>query len=118
DEGARIGPLLARAERTLAGDAGEPSAGFVSTLRRLLAEEQSSELMTAIEQTSLIEPLTPREPEVLQLIAAGRSNQAIASELFLSVGSVKTHSSHLYGKLGVRGRTEAVARARALGLIN
>jgi len=51
------------------------------------------------------------------LIAAGRSNQAIASELFLSVGSVKTHSSHLYGKLGVRGRTEAVARARALGLL-
>lgn len=117
DEGARIGPLLARVERTLDGDAGEPSAGFVSTLRRLIAEEQSSELMTAIEQTSLIEPLTPREREVLQLIAAGRSNQAIASELFLSVGSVKTHSSHLYGKLGVRGRTEAVARARALGLI-
>lgn len=117
DEGARIGPLLARTERALSGRAGEPSAGFVGHLRQHLAEEQSSELPTSIEQTNLIEPLTPREREVLQLIAAGRSNQAIASELFLSIGSVKTHSSHLYGKLGVRGRTEAVARARNLGLL-
>jgi LuxR family maltose regulon positive regulatory protein len=117
DEGARIGPLLARAERALTGSSGEPSAGFVGNLRQLLADEQSSELPASVEQTSLIEPLTPREREVLQLISAGRSNQAIASELFLSIGSVKTHSSHLYGKLGVRGRTEAVARARALGLI-
>ena len=117
DEGARIGPLLARVERALTGRTDEPSAGFVSSLRQLLADEQASEQTVAIEATSLIEPLTPREREVLQLIAAGRSNQAIASELFLSVGSVKTHSSHLYGKLGVRGRTEAVARARALGLL-
>ena len=53
----------------------------------------------------------------MRLIAEGYSNQAIADELFLSLGSVKTHSSHLYGKLGVRGRTEAIARARALGLV-
>jgi LuxR family maltose regulon positive regulatory protein len=117
DEGARIGPLLARAERALSDRTGEPSAGFIAHLRQHLAEEQSSEKPASIERTSLIEPLTPREREVLQLISAGRSNQAIASELFLSIGSVKTHSSHLYGKLGVRGRTEAVARARALGLI-
>jgi LuxR family maltose regulon positive regulatory protein len=117
DEGPRLGPLLARVERALTGHANEPSPGFISMLRQVLAEEQASERTVATEQTSLIEPLTPREREVLQLIAAGRSNQAIASELFLSVGSVKTHSSHLYGKLGVRGRTEAVARARALGLI-
>ncbi|MGH2548450.1 MAG: LuxR C-terminal-related transcriptional regulator, partial [Thermomicrobiales bacterium] len=117
DEGARIGPLLARAERALSDQAGEPSAGYIAHLRQHIAEERSSELPASIEQTSLIEPLTPREREVLQLIAAGRSNQSIASELFLSIGSVKTHSSHLYGKLGVRGRTEAVARARSLGLI-
>jgi LuxR family maltose regulon positive regulatory protein len=54
---------------------------------------------------------------VLKLIGDGRSNQAIADTLYLSIGSVKTHSSHVYGKLGVRGRTEAIARARALGLL-
>ena len=54
---------------------------------------------------------------MLALIADGRTNQAIADELYLSLGSVKTHSSHVYGKLGVRGRTEAIARARALGLL-
>lgn len=115
DAGPRMGPLLARAERALTGAPGEPGAGFVTQLRGQLADRRSADRPS--DQSGLIEPLTPREREVLQLIAAGRSNQAIAAELFLSIGSVKTHSSHLYGKLGVRGRTEAIARARSLGLI-
>jgi LuxR family maltose regulon positive regulatory protein len=54
---------------------------------------------------------------VLQLIAAGKSNRRIASELFISVGTVKTHINHLYRKLDARTRTQAVARARELGLV-
>jgi LuxR family maltose regulon positive regulatory protein len=63
------------------------------------------------------EPLSGREHEILQLVAAGKSNRRIASELFVSVGTVKTHLNNLYRKLGVRSRTQAVARARELKLI-
>jgi LuxR family maltose regulon positive regulatory protein len=65
----------------------------------------------------LVEQLTGRELEVLQMLAAGRSNQAIASELVVTFGTVKKHVSHVLGKLGATNRTEAVTRARDLGLI-
>jgi LuxR family maltose regulon positive regulatory protein len=61
--------------------------------------------------------LTARELQVLALLAAGRSNLAIAGELFITIDTVKEHVSHLLGKLGTVNRTEAVARARDLGLI-
>jgi LuxR family maltose regulon positive regulatory protein len=51
------------------------------------------------------------------MLAAGQSNQAIASELVITLDTVKKHVSHLLGKLGAANRTEAVARARELGLI-
>jgi LuxR family maltose regulon positive regulatory protein len=63
------------------------------------------------------DPLTSRELELLRLIDAGLSNQAIAERLVLTVGTVKWYLNHLYAKLAVRGRTEALARARALGLL-
>ena len=66
----------------------------------------------------IVEPLTAREREVLGMLAAGRSNQAIASELVVTLDTVKKHVSHLLGKLGAANRTEAVARARELGLIH
>ena len=65
----------------------------------------------------MIEELTSRELEVLEMLAAGRSNQAIASQLVVTLNTVKKHVSHLLGKLGAANRTEAVARARQLGLI-
>jgi LuxR family maltose regulon positive regulatory protein len=65
----------------------------------------------------IVEPLTGREVEVLEMLAAGRSNQAIASQLFVSLDTVKKHVGHVLGKLGAANRTEAVARARQLGLI-
>ena len=64
----------------------------------------------------LIDPLTSRELEVLQMLAAGKSNQAIAGELVVTLDTVKKHVSHLLGKLGAANRTEAVTRARELGL--
>ena len=66
----------------------------------------------------LIEQLTSRELEVLAMLAAGRSNQGIASQLVISLDTVKKHVSHVLGKLGAANRTEAVARGRELGLID
>ena len=65
----------------------------------------------------LIEPLTGRELEVLRLLAAGKSNQRIAHDLVVALNTVKKHVTHVLGKLGAANRTEAVARARDLGLI-
>jgi LuxR family transcriptional regulator, maltose regulon positive regulatory protein len=62
-------------------------------------------------------PLSGRELEVLASLAAGSSNQAIAEELVVTVDTVKSHVSHILDKLGVANRTQAVARARQLGLL-
>jgi LuxR family maltose regulon positive regulatory protein len=67
--------------------------------------------------SSLIEPLSKRELEVLQLIAEGLSNKEIAQRLFLSPNTVRIHASNIYGKLGVHSRTQAVARSKALGML-
>jgi LuxR family maltose regulon positive regulatory protein len=67
--------------------------------------------------SSLVEPLSKRELEVLRLIADGLSNREIAEKLVLAVTTVKKHASNIYGKLGVGSRTEAVARARTLDLL-
>jgi LuxR family maltose regulon positive regulatory protein len=65
----------------------------------------------------LIEPLSHRELEVLQLIADGLSNREIGERLFLAEITVKGHNQRIFGKLQVQRRTEAVARARELGLL-
>jgi LuxR family transcriptional regulator, maltose regulon positive regulatory protein len=65
----------------------------------------------------LVEPLTARELEVLQLLAAGASNRVIAEQLVVTLETVKKHLSHLFDKLGVANRTQAVGRARQLGLL-
>ena len=67
--------------------------------------------------SGLVEQLTSRELEVVEMLAAGRPNQAIARELVVTVDTVKKHVSHVLAKLGAVNRTEAVARARELGLI-
>jgi ATP/maltotriose-dependent transcriptional regulator MalT len=65
----------------------------------------------------LVEQLTARELEVLQCIAQGLTNQQIAAKLIISVGTVKSYTSQIYGKLSVSNRTQAVARARELKLL-
>ena len=64
----------------------------------------------------LIEPLSHRELEVLRLITQGLSNHEIGERLFLALDTVKGHNRKIFGKLQVQRRTEAVARARELGL--
>ena len=66
---------------------------------------------------ALVEPLTERELEVLGLLAHGLSNQAIADELIIAVGTVKSYTSHIYGKLAVANRTQAIVQARKLGIL-
>jgi LuxR family maltose regulon positive regulatory protein len=65
----------------------------------------------------LVEPLSDRELEVLGLLAAGKSNQQIADELFVVLDTVKKHVGHILDKLGAANRTQAVARARMLRLL-
>jgi LuxR family transcriptional regulator, maltose regulon positive regulatory protein len=65
----------------------------------------------------LVMPLTGRELEVLELLAAGRPNQAIAEELVVTLDTIKRHVTHIFDKLGADNRTQAVTRARELGLL-
>ena len=67
--------------------------------------------------SGLVEPLSEREIEVLQLIAEGLSNREIATRLYISLNTVKVHTRNINGKLGVNNRTKAVARARNLGIL-
>jgi len=68
--------------------------------------------------SELIEPLSEREIEVLQFIAQGLSNREVGERLYLTLNTVKAHSRTIYSKLGVNNRTQAVAKARALGIIS
>jgi LuxR family maltose regulon positive regulatory protein len=71
-----------------------------------------------IREQPLIEPLSERELEVLRLIARGDSNQEIADRLVITLDTVKRHVTHIFEKLGVHNRVQAVARARTLGLLS
>ena len=68
-------------------------------------------------RNQLDEPLSKREREVLSLLASGRTNSEVARELFVSVGTVKSHTGNIYRKLEAKNRAEALARARELELL-
>jgi len=116
DEGAPMAALLAElrlAARDGRAPAGRVSPAYLGTLLAGFPGQQPEP-----HRTGLVEPLTERELEVLRLLAAGRSNAEMAAELFVEQSTVKTHLIHLYRKLGVGSRTQAVASARALGLLD
>jgi LuxR family maltose regulon positive regulatory protein len=116
DEGAAMGELLsATLEARQRGhpDATRIPARYLAKLLAILAQESAAPAVGE----RLSEPLSEREVEVLALVAAGKSNVEIASSLFVSLSTVKTHINNLYRKLGVRSRTQAIARARGLELI-
>ncbi|MBN1584673.1 MAG: hypothetical protein JXA89_28460 [Anaerolineae bacterium] len=112
DEGTPMATLLRRvAERDIA-------PAYTSKL--LLSFGEHAIEQATIEKTDgspMLEPLSEREIEILQLIAQGLSNREIGEQLFISQGTVKAHTSNIYGKLGVRSRTQAVAQARDWGLL-
>ena len=116
DEGPPMAALLGRliaAQRARQAAAGVP-LGYLARLQRAFAAGQPA---PDPGPADIIDPLTSRELEVLRMVAAGRSNQAIARELVVTLDTVKKHVGHVLGKLGAANRTEAVARARELSLI-
>jgi DNA-binding CsgD family transcriptional regulator/tetratricopeptide (TPR) repeat protein len=92
--------------------------GIVQMLLEGQSVKDQSPLSAAqIANQRLIEPLSERELDVLRLIAEGASNQEIAERLVISVTTVKKHVNHIFGKLGVESRTQAIGRAQALHLL-
>jgi LuxR family maltose regulon positive regulatory protein len=121
DEGAPMRALLAELS---AARRGQPHAarridpGYLAKLLRACGQAEAVPRRRAAAATpGLAEPLTDRELDVLRLIAAGKSNQRIAHDLVVALDTVKTHVTHILGKLGAANRTEAAARARELGVI-
>ncbi len=114
DEGVPVARLLDKVQaRGMAPD----------YIHRILAaspapESQDSDLTSSqAANLELIEPLSDRELEVLELIAAGLTNREVASRLYLSLHTIKVHNRNIYGKLGVKNRTEAAAKGRTLGIL-
>ena len=105
-------------------DEGEEMKSLLVQIQKSRKDEYVSDLLAAfgkssrVDQSSLVEPLTEREIDVLKLIAEGCSNPEIAEKLFLSTGTVKTHVKHIYGKLNVDDRVKAASKAREMKLLD
>lgn len=106
ENGQRLAPLLAVA-RHLFPD-------YVNQLLKLLSAGTTRD----DPYSGLLDPLTPRELEILKLIGQGKTNGQIAGSLFITVGTVKGHINHIFSKLDVTNRTQALVRARELELMD
>ncbi len=120
-------------------DEGEPMRVLLADFRSLLAKKHADDhqligyvekLLAAfppplttsasalrVQHAEILDPLSPRELAILQLIAQGLSNREISERLFLALDTVKGHNRRIFDKLQVKSRTEAIARARELGLL-
>jgi LuxR family maltose regulon positive regulatory protein len=114
-------------------DEGPPMARLLyQALSRGIAPDYTNRLLTAfpvtepepavppktqVPKSELVEPLSEREIEVLQLIAEGLTNQEVASHLYLAPSTIKVHTRNIYSKLGAHHRADAVAKARAFGIL-
>jgi LuxR family maltose regulon positive regulatory protein len=107
DEGAPLAALLRQAV------AQDLHASYALSLLEAAGEAA----VATLAPQPLIEPLSERELEVLRRVAAGYSNREIAQDLVVAVSTVKRHISNVYGKLEVGSRTQAVAKAKELGLL-
>lgn len=109
----------------LAAAAGQQNTNLAAAVTRIQtilatpfeAETQQSSPPQPSHAPELVEQLTPRELEVLRCIGRGLTNQQIADELIISVGTVKSHNNSIYGKLGASNRVQALERARELKLL-
>jgi LuxR family maltose regulon positive regulatory protein len=124
DEGAPMSALLGRlvtAQRDEQATARRVPSSYLARVTRAFGGIQDGAAGTGPAATmavpGMIDPLTARELQVLGLLTAGTPNRRIAEELVVTRDTVKKHITHILGKLGAANRTEAVARARQLGLI-
>ncbi|MCA8299081.1 LuxR C-terminal-related transcriptional regulator [Burkholderia sp. AU30198] len=122
DEGEQhVGPLLRQFSRSLdvsgAASSDPILADYILRLGRACGLADEPITPATADQPKLLDPLTPKEIRVLQLLAEGYSNQAIAEKLFVSESTVRTHLRNINNKVSAHSRTQAVAIARKLGLI-
>jgi len=120
DAGQQMQPMIAH---WVSEADSSPTRDYASHLLTCFASEPhaSTELLETIpptNQQALIEPLSQRELEVLALVALGKTNQEIARQLIVARGTIKAHAASIYRKLDVTNRTQAVARARQLGILS
>ncbi len=110
--------LFNRTARPPVSEAGQVAGTAETAGSAAAAADPPSALVAPPPATgSPLEPLSQRELEVLQLLATGRSNREIATELYVATGTVKAHLNNIFRKLEARSRLEAVTRARDLGLL-
>ena len=127
DEGESMAKLLMRCRQARQSSSAElPSSGYIDSLLESLQPGTGAawllpqavpQRVSAVPENGLPFTLSGRELQVLSLIAEGKSNQEISAELFLALNTVKRHAYNIYAKLEVKKRTQAVAKARQLGLI-
>jgi LuxR family maltose regulon positive regulatory protein len=98
--------------RQILSAAARPGSGAAST-----GNDPGGALLSSVANAALIEPLTPRELEVLDLLRGNLSDKEIARRLFLSPLTVKRHKANIFGKLGAHRRADAVIQAEMLGLL-
>jgi LuxR family maltose regulon positive regulatory protein len=112
DEGAPMGQILRQAA------AREIRLNYVSKLLAALENETADrQRASRLASLPLHKPLSERELEVLRLLRTSLSTPEIARELYVSANTIRTHTRHIYAKLDVHSRSEAVARAEELGLL-
>jgi LuxR family maltose regulon positive regulatory protein len=95
-----------------------PLANYVAEIISIFPVPPAGAPRNSVKVEGLYESLSGREFEILRLVCQGLSNQEIARQLVLSVGTVKFHIHHIFGKLGVRDRPQAIAKAGLLGMGN
>jgi DNA-binding NarL/FixJ family response regulator len=112
--------VMSAIRRVVSGESPLAPELSAQLLRRLAHEVQQleQEAATRPKREKLSDPLTPRETEILEHLAFGKTNRQIARDFVLSVGTVKNHVEHIMTKIGVSDRTQAVVRALELGLIS
>jgi LuxR family maltose regulon positive regulatory protein len=125
DEGAPMSALIGRlveAQRSDRTAAGGVPLGFLGRLLRAFEHEAAHDVSSAgrreVGIPGLVKALTERELEVMRLLAEGKRNREIADELVVTVETVKKHTTHIFDKLYASNRTQAVARARDLGILS
>ncbi len=112
------GPTLAKLLSELApANLTEAQSEHVNILLSAFETGEPRTQEVVVKRDLLIEPLSERELEVLRLVAQGHSNRDIAKKIYRALDTVKGHNRRIYGKLGVKSRTEAVAKARELDLL-